>query len=143
MKILFNCSIKYAWCSCLCVTLILCYLIVGKGNSNGSTLKGRNIFDENSKCSTFTLKMESEEVLDLYKSSIDNCGIWYIPFMVMVIAVHTQLWIRVALWSLGVCKETKMFQATKRMEANFRGLIREYKSSILNSQSFFFTHCKN
>ena len=114
-----------------------------KCTSTFYTLKGRNIFDENSKYSTFILKMESEEVLDLYKPSIDNCGLWYIPFMVMVIAVHTQLWIRVALWSLGVCKETKMFQATKRMEANFRGLIREYKSSILNSQSFFFTHCKN
>ena len=61
------------------------------------TLKGRNVFNENSKYSTFTLKMEPEEVLDLYKPSIDNCGIWYIPFMVMVIAVHTQLWIRVAL----------------------------------------------
>ena len=39
------------------------------------TLKGRNVFNENSKYSTFTLKMEPEEVLDLYKPSIDNCGI--------------------------------------------------------------------
>ena len=36
------------------------------------TLKGRNVFNENSKYSTFTLKMEPEEVLDLYKPSIDD-----------------------------------------------------------------------
>ena len=106
-------------------------------------LKGRNIFAAKSRNCTFTLKMESEAVLELYKPSIANCGIWYIPFIGDGDSSSHSAWISVTSWSPGVWKEARVCQATKRMGTNFWGLIREYKSNMLNFQSFFFAHCKN